>query len=43
MKVIGDAQKQETGRRLNHQGSNSDTPPGSALFENHEKGAVSTT
>ena len=38
MKVIGNADKQETGRWLNNRVENSHSLPGSGLFENHEKG-----
>ena len=38
MKVIGNADKQETGRRLNNRAENSHPLPGSGLLANHEKG-----
>jgi len=38
MKVIGNANKQETGRWLNNRGENSHPLPCSGLFANHEKG-----
>ena len=38
MKIIGNAQKQKTGRWMNNRGENSHPLPGSGLFTNHEKG-----
>jgi putative transposase len=38
MKVIGNANKQETGRWMNNRGENSHPLPGSGLFTNHKKG-----
>uniref|UniRef100_UPI0036F26A60 IS6 family transposase n=1 Tax=Parasedimentitalea psychrophila TaxID=2997337 RepID=UPI0036F26A60 len=38
MKVIGNAQKQETGRWMNNRCENSHSLPGSGLLANHEKG-----
>jgi putative transposase len=38
MKIIGNVQKQETGRWRNNRGENSHPLPGSGLFTNHEKG-----
>ena len=38
MKVIGNADKQETGRWLNNWAENSHPLPGSGLYANHEKG-----
>jgi putative transposase len=38
MKVIGNADRQETGRWLNNRAENSHPLPGSGLFANHEKG-----
>ena len=38
MKIIGNAQKQETGRWRNNRGENSHPLTGSGLFANHEKG-----
>jgi len=38
MKVVGNVDRQETGRWLNNRAENSHSLPGSGLFENHEKG-----
>ncbi len=38
MKVIGNADHQETGRWKNNRAENSHSLPGSGLFANHEKG-----
>jgi putative transposase len=38
MKVVGNANKQETGRRLNNRAENSHPLPDSGLLANHEKG-----
>ena len=38
MKVIGNADRQETGRLKNNRAENSHPLPGSGLFTNHEKG-----
>ena len=38
MRVIGNVDKQETGRLLNNRAENSHPLPGSGLFANHEKG-----
>lgn len=38
MQVIGNADRQETGRWLNNRAENSHSLPGSGLIANHEKG-----